>query len=195
MLCGRWFEGLTTRGRILLQSAGTRRGDPACFLIQTADNILDANPSATWCLRSSGLAGGCAGCRTCGNPHSRDHVALLTTTFDRRLMKLAIKQLLDNALKYSPSETLVEIQMHGKNAILTMEITDHGEGIAVEEQTQIFDRFFRSPSIKNQIPGSGLGLSIAHRIVQAHSGKLTVSSQPGQTTFRITLPVLKQVIP
>jgi len=115
--------------------------------------------------------------------------------FDRRLMKFAIKQLLDNALKYSSSEMPVEIQMHGKNAILTMEITDHGEGIAVEEQTQIFERFFRSPSIKAQIPGSGLGLSIAHRIVQAHSGELTVSSQPGQTTFRITLPVLKQVIP
>ncbi len=117
-----------------------------------------------------------------------------TTAFDRRLMKLAIKQLLDNALKYSSSETAVEIEMHEKNGILTMDITDHGEGIAVEEQTRIFERFYRSPSVKNQIPGSGLGLSIAHRIVQSHSGELTVYSEPGQTTFRITLPVLKQVI-
>jgi signal transduction histidine kinase len=105
-----------------------------------------------------------------------------------------MKQLLDNALKYSSCEAAVEIEMQEESGILTVDITDHGEGIAVEEQTRIFERFFRSPSIKNQIPGSGLGLSIAHRIVQAHGGELTVSSQPGQTTFRITLPVLKQVI-
>jgi two-component system, OmpR family, sensor histidine kinase KdpD len=119
---------------------------------------------------------------------------LPSAAFDRRLMKLAIKQLLNNALKYSSSETAVEIEMHRKNGILTIDITDHGEGIAVEEQTQIFERFYRSPSIKDQIPGSGLGLSIAYRIVQSHNGELTVSSQPGQTTFRITLPVLGQVI-
>lgn len=119
---------------------------------------------------------------------------LPTTALDRRLMKLAVKQLLDNALKYSSSETAVEIEMHENNGILTMGITDHGEGIAVEEQARIFERFYRSPSVRNQIPGSGLGLSIAHRIVQSHNGELTVSSQPGKTTFRITLPVLKQVI-
>jgi two-component system sensor histidine kinase KdpD len=121
-----------------------------------------------------------------------DH--LPATGFDRRLMKLAIKQLLDNALKYSSSETPVEIEMHGTNEIMTIAITDHGEGIAVEDQTRIFERFFRGRSVKDQIPGSGLGLSIAHRIVQAHSGELTVSSRPGQTTFKISLPILKQVI-
>jgi len=121
-----------------------------------------------------------------------DH--LPATGFDRRLMKLAIKQLLDNALKYSSSETPVEIEMHGTDEILTIAITDHGEGIAVEDQTHIFERFFRGRSVKDQIPGSGLGLSIAHRIVQAHSGELTVSSRPGQTTFKISLPILKQVI-
>jgi two-component system sensor histidine kinase KdpD len=119
---------------------------------------------------------------------------LPAVAFDRRLMKLAIKQLIDNALKYSSSETPIEIEMHGENGLLTMEITDHGAGIPLEEQTRIFERFFRSPSVKNQIPGSGLGLSIAHKIVQSHSGELGVSSRPGQTTFRITLQVLKQVI-
>jgi nitrogen-specific signal transduction histidine kinase len=43
--------------------------------------------------------------------------------------------------------------------------------------------------VKNQIPGSGLGLSIANSIVQAHSGELSVSSQPGRTTFRMSLPI------
>ena len=67
-------------------------------------------------------------------------------------------------------------------------------GIAIEEQARIFERFYRSPSIKNQIPGSGLGLCIAHSIVQSHNGELSVSSRPGPTTFRIILPVLKEEI-
>ncbi len=108
--------------------------------------------------------------------------------FDRRLMKLAVKQLIDNALKYSPADKPVAIRVLGSNGTLTIEITDHGPGITVEEQTRIFQRFYRSPSVKDQIPGSGLGLSIAHSIVRAHKGDLTVTSSPGETTFRITLP-------
>jgi two-component system, OmpR family, sensor histidine kinase KdpD len=108
--------------------------------------------------------------------------------FDRRLMKLAVKQIIDNALKYSPADKPVTIRVLDGNGILTIEITDHGAGIPVEEQAQIFRRFYRSPCVKDQIPGSGLGLSIAHSIVQAHSGDLTVTSRPGETTFRITLP-------
>jgi two-component system sensor histidine kinase KdpD len=110
--------------------------------------------------------------------------------FDKRLMKLAIKQLVDNALKYSPAEKEVQIGMHANNGFISMEITDFGHGIPAEEQSQIFERFYRSPSVKDQIPGSGLGLSIAHSIVKAHNGELTVTSRPGRTTFRVTLPIL-----
>lgn len=108
--------------------------------------------------------------------------------FDRRLMKLAIKQIIDNALKYSPADRPVAIRVLGDNGIVAIEITDHGAGISVEEQTQIFRRFYRSPSVKDRIPGSGLGLSIAHSIMRAHKGDLTLTSRPGETTFRITLP-------
>ena len=119
---------------------------------------------------------------------------LPTAAFDRRLIKLAVKQLLDNALKYSSSGTPVQIGVHGGDGTLAVEVTDQGEGIAVEEQTRIFERFYRSPSIKDQIPGSGLGLSIAHSIVQSHNGELTVSSCPGRTTFRMILPVIRQEV-
>ena len=111
--------------------------------------------------------------------------------FDKRLMKLAIRQLLDNAIKYSPSETPVEIHSSANQGILTLEVTDYGMGIAADEQPRIFERFYRSPSVKEQIPGSGLGLSITHCIVEAHNGELTVSIRPGETTFRITLPLLQ----
>jgi two-component system sensor histidine kinase KdpD len=106
---------------------------------------------------------------------------------DGRLVKLAVKQLIDNALKYSPADKPVVIRVLSGNGALTIEVTDQGAGIPVEEQAQIFRRFYRSPSVRQQIPGSGLGLSIAHRIVQAHKGDLTVTSHPGETTFRINL--------
>jgi two-component system sensor histidine kinase KdpD len=107
---------------------------------------------------------------------------------DPRLIRLAIKQLLDNALKYSPPDRLIVIQVHRSNQILTVAVTDHGEGIPVKEQGRIFDRLYRSPSVEHQVPGSGLGLSIAQNIARAHRGDLSVSSRPGETTFQLTLP-------
>jgi two-component system sensor histidine kinase KdpD len=108
---------------------------------------------------------------------------------DRRLIKIAIRQLIDNALKYSPSDTPVAVRLAAAAAEVCIEITDHGSGIPAQEQTHIFERFYRSPSVKPQIPGSGLGLSIAHSIIRAHRGDLTVASRPGETTFRMTLPI------
>lgn len=108
---------------------------------------------------------------------------------DRRLMKLAVKQIVDNALKYSPPGTPVAIRVHDGDGMVVVEVTDHGAGIPVREQSRIFERFYRSPSVEHQVPGSGLGLSIAHSVVHAHHGDLTVASRPGETTFRITLSV------
>jgi len=108
--------------------------------------------------------------------------------FDHRLMKLAIKQILDNAVKYSPSGTAIHVRAFPEDGTVALEITDYGKGIPADEQLRIFDRFYRSPSVEDRIPGSGLGLSIAHRILQAHGGDLTLKSQPGETTFRLTLP-------
>jgi len=120
--------------------------------------------------------------------------SLPSTAFDKRLMKLAIRQLLDNALKYTQAETPVEMRAHVKDGVQIVEVTDYGQGIPADEQAQIFERFYRSPLVKRQIPGSGLGLSITHGIVRAHRGELTVSSQPGRTTFRITMPVVGEEV-
>ncbi len=106
---------------------------------------------------------------------------------DRRLIKLAIKQLLDNALKYSPPDTPVTVRVENGDGV-TVAVTDRGKGIPAHEQSRIFERLYRSPSVENQIPGSGLGLSIAQSIVRAHHGELNMTSRPGETTFRLTLP-------
>jgi signal transduction histidine kinase len=107
---------------------------------------------------------------------------------DQRLIRLAIKQLLDNALKYSPPGTPVTIRVRADGGMMMMDVTDYGKGISPAEQSRVFERFWRSPSVQKQMPGSGLGLSIAHRITRAHNGDLIVTSRPGETTFRLILP-------
>jgi signal transduction histidine kinase len=100
-----------------------------------------------------------------------------------------LKQLIDNALKYSLPGTPVTIQVRHDQTSASVDVTNQGGGIPVAEQSRIFDRFYRSPSVQRRIPGSGLGLSIALRIAEAHNGDLTVMSQPGETTFRLRLPL------
>jgi two-component system sensor histidine kinase KdpD len=112
----------------------------------------------------------------------------LSIAADRRLLRLAIKQLVDNAFKYSPPEQPVKVSVHNGSGTVSVEVTDHGRGIPLLEQSRVFERLYRSPAVEHQIPGSGLGLSIAQNIVRAHHGDLTVTSHPGETTFRLTLP-------
>lgn len=108
---------------------------------------------------------------------------------DRKLLKLALKQVLDNALKYSPPRSPIAVRVLNGSEAVNFEITDHGPGIPEQERGRVFERFYRSPLVKSQVPGFGLGLAIANNIVQAHQGALTVASRPGETTFRITLPI------
>ncbi len=114
------------------------------------------------------------------------------TAVDRRLIKLALKQLLDNAIKYSPPETPVTIRLSHDAAGVHIAISDRGRGIPPDEQRRVFDKFYRSPSVINRIPGSGLGLSIVQSVARAHQGGLTVTSRPGETTFEMTLPLIEE---
>jgi two-component system sensor histidine kinase KdpD len=114
--------------------------------------------------------------------------ALPSVRMDRRLIKIAVKQILDNALKYSPADKPIVIRAVRSEEGVAVEVTDCGKGISELEQARIFDRFYRSPLVQEQIPGAGLGLSIAHRILKAHRGDIRVKSRPGETTFRLLLP-------
>ncbi len=115
--------------------------------------------------------------------------ALPAIAVDRRLVRLALKQLLDNALKYSPFGTPIAVHVHQSDGMIDVDVQDHGQGIPKPELPRIFDRLYRGPSVARQVPGSGLGLSIAQNIARAHHGDLTVSSREGETTFRFSLPV------
>lgn len=99
--------------------------------------------------------------------------------------------LIDNALKYSPAKSSItaKVSRAGKNA--AFEITNSGKGIPAADLPHIFDRFYRA-DISRSTHGTGLGLSLAKKIVEMNGGELSVSSAEGQeTTFRVLLPIIR----
>jgi two-component system, OmpR family, phosphate regulon sensor histidine kinase PhoR len=99
--------------------------------------------------------------------------------------------LLQNARKYSKKEDgRIDLRAVLDDDFVVFEVEDRGVGIPRREQKRIFDRFYRVDSLlTRETEGSGLGLSIAQRIVQAHDGWISVDSVPGKgSTFRIHLP-------
>ena len=109
---------------------------------------------------------------------------------DRDAVSGALLNLLQNAWKYSNDDKRIELRALRDDEFVVFEVEDHGVGIPRREQKRIFDRFYRVDSLLTRVTeGSGLGLSIAQRIVQAHDGWISVDSVPGRgSTFRIHLP-------
>lgn len=100
--------------------------------------------------------------------------------------------LVDNALKYSPPASTVHIKLSRRNKHAQFEITNEGKGIDAKDMPHIFDRFYRADTSRSE-GGSGLGLSLAKKIVELQDGELTVSSAPDQkTTFRFLLPLTRK---
>ena len=96
--------------------------------------------------------------------------------------------MLDNAIKYSPPESVISIDIRDTGENIVIKLTDYGKGIAPEALPHIFDKFYRSESSK-AVPGTGLGLAISHKVVMLHGGKIDVETGLGKgTTFSITLP-------
>lgn len=99
--------------------------------------------------------------------------------------------LIENAVKYSPRGSVVEISAVSGDKQASIEVVDRGIGIKPSETKHIFDRFYRADSArsKSEAGGYGLGLSIAKSIVDLHDGSLKVASTPGErTVFSVTLP-------
>lgn len=112
---------------------------------------------------------------------------------DSDLFELAIMNLLDNAVKYSPAPAQVKVILEKKGSEVIIQVTDKGMGIPQEDLEHIFERFYTvNKAHSRSLGGSGLGLSIVERIVEKHSGKITVQSTMGSgTTFTIVLPILE----
>jgi len=110
--------------------------------------------------------------------------------FDPEALGQAVYNLVDNAIKYSGESRRVEVGMTNGDGGVTIRVSDRGIGIPRDEQDRIFERFHRvSTGLVHDIKGNGLGLSLVKHIVEAHGGRVAVSSVPGSgSTFTIRLP-------
>lgn len=108
---------------------------------------------------------------------------------DPNLAGLALRQLLNNALKYAPPASPIRISTARTENFVTFQVQNEGPGIPANEQKAIFEKFYRGSEARSRVPGTGLGLTIARGIVEAHGGSISVESEPGQSTrFTISLP-------
>jgi signal transduction histidine kinase len=104
--------------------------------------------------------------------------------------------LVSNALKYSPAEAPVRVSLRRADGEARLVVADHGLGIAEEDQGRLFEPFRRVGLSAEAIPGVGLGLFVVRQIVEAHGGRISLTSAPGRgSTFRVHLPLARSEPP
>lgn len=119
-----------------------------------------------------------------------NQVPAISATADSGALTQILTILLDNAIKYSPEHTTITVRAATDSRHnVYIHVSDQGIGINEHDVQHIFSRFYRADSSRSQTLGYGLGLPIAHKLVQAHHGTLSVESTPGQgSTFTVQLP-------
>jgi heavy metal sensor kinase len=117
--------------------------------------------------------------------------AQIVVMVDRLILREAITNILDTAIKYSPEQARIEIQVSSRGGEAVVDVADEGPGIPPEYRARIFDRFFRVDRGRSRDHGgSGLGLAIAKWAVEVNGGRIAVAAgQSGGSVFRLTLPL------
>jgi len=113
----------------------------------------------------------------------------VTIDGDAEAMRELVDNLVSNAIKYTPSGGKVDVRLKTEGASAVLEVADTGIGIPPEEQSRIFERFYRVDKARSrQLGGTGLGLSIVKHVALAHGGNVSLKSAPGRgSTFRVQL--------
>ena len=108
----------------------------------------------------------------------------------RRDLGLAIRNLLENAVRHTPAGGTIDVQLKSQNGHVLVEVIDSGEGIPKRELPRVFERFYRVDTARARATGgTGLGLAIVRHVVERHGGSVQVESELGQgSTFRLRLP-------
>lgn len=128
-------------------------------------------------------------------PASRVHLALDESlpmvTLDPVLFEQVLFNLLDNAAKYTPADSLVTIRARADNKVMRIEVMDEGEGLPDEDREKVFDKFYRVRAGDRKRAGTGLGLSIARGFMEAMGGTVTAANRSDRrgAIFTLTLPV------
>ncbi len=114
-------------------------------------------------------------------------------TGDRDLLSLAVYNLVENALKFTPGGEAVEVRALEDGKAIVVEVADSGPGIPPDELSKIFEELYRGANARG-VEGSGLGLALVQRVVELHGGQIEVRSRqddPRGTVFTLRLPVRK----
>jgi two-component system, sensor histidine kinase and response regulator len=127
----------------------------------------------------------------------QEYAAEPIVMLDHRLLRLILNNLIGNAVKYSPSNSLISCRLgveprveRGTEPHIEIEVCDWGKGIPLEDRGKIFSSFYRGSNVSNA-PGSGLGLAIAKQCVDLHQGKIRCQSEVKVgTTFTVSLPLI-----
>lgn len=108
---------------------------------------------------------------------------------DKDLVKMILTQFLDNAVKYSPPDTPIEISAHESNSELVLSVRNQGPLIRMQDRERVFERFFRAPEASERVPGTGVGLSIVKKAAEGRHGHVwVISAEQEGTTFFVSLP-------
>ena len=116
-------------------------------------------------------------------------VPACTVLADRQRIIQVIVNLLKNASKYGPEDQSINFSAYQDGGFVLIEVTDHGPGISIEDQEQLFKRFYRAKRVEEEGAGIGIGLALVKGIVEAHGGQVGVRSRLGEgATFWFSLP-------
>ncbi|MBN1221298.1 MAG: GAF domain-containing protein [Anaerolineae bacterium] len=109
------------------------------------------------------------------------------------LLTRAFSNLLDNAIKYTPSKGTIQVKLDRKDNQAMISVIDNGPGISAKDLPRVFEKFFRArPEADNDVPGTGLGLAIVKTITEQHGGEVWVESEPDMgSVFTMVLPLVR----
>jgi two-component system sensor histidine kinase KdpD len=114
---------------------------------------------------------------------------------DPNMLQMALFQLLDNASKYASPKSPITLRIASTDTEVVFSVQNEGSFIAPEERLRIFQRFYRAPGSQYKASGTGIGLSVTKRIVEAHRGRVWVESDPDtNTTFFLALPHIRKEV-
>jgi heavy metal sensor kinase len=109
---------------------------------------------------------------------------------DRLVLMDAVTNVIDNAIKYSPHQSAIDVRVHRDGDHAELSVTDQGPGIPAEHRERIFDRFYRIDEGRSrEMGGTGLGLAIARWAVETHGGHISVDSTGRGSVFRVVVPL------
>lgn len=111
------------------------------------------------------------------------------TDGDHLLLQMAINNLIENAVKYSPKESTIAVTLSEEKTTIFLQVKDEGKGIAEEEKKKVFEKFYRIGNAATKAAkGTGLGLYLTKRIIQQHNGNIAVTdNSPAGSIFTVTL--------